>query len=184
MSEFIITPTNTDFLEQIFKNPITGKWTIPILTFNTKYLNPYFGEIDYLNNDPKYHKRVINYFYFGLVEKWLYRDPAFRKLLKYFRVVKNGSEGTVQLSENIDPSPDENKISEADRKYVFKYIDKVFITKRFVEKALKKYVRTTRIKWYDLVYNKDIIKEYLAHRLKRLIVSTIRELQDNKNKNI
>ncbi len=37
MSEFIVTPTNVDLLESLFRNPLTGKWTIPFLTFNTGY---------------------------------------------------------------------------------------------------------------------------------------------------
>ena len=180
MSEFIITPTNVDFLEQVFRNPITGRWTIPILTFNTRYTSPYLGEIDPLNQDPRYHKRVVEHFYFRLTEKWLFKDPAFRKLLKYFKVDKNGEEGTVRLVSSPDLIDKTTTVSDHDRKYIFRYIEQYFITKRFVEKALKKYVRTTKIKWYDLVYNTDIIKDYLAHKLKRLIVSTIYELQDKR----
>jgi len=89
MSDFIITPTNVEYLDYLFKNPITGKWTIPILTFNTGYINPYYNDTDPLNDDPKYQKRVIEHFYMRLVEKWLYKDTVFRNLIKYFHTEKN-----------------------------------------------------------------------------------------------
>ncbi|XWV26171.1 hypothetical protein QJ857_gp0907 [Tupanvirus soda lake] len=177
MTEFVITPTNVDFLESIFRNPITGRWTIPILTFNTAYINPFYGEVDPLNNDPKYQKRVIDHFYLRLTEKWLYKDPTFRKLLKYFRIERSADEAKVSLVSNIDDVSSAN-VDDKDRKYVYRYIEKVFITKRFVEKVLKQYVKTTRIKWYDLFHNTDILKELFAHKLKKLIVTTIYELQD------
>ena len=180
MSEFIITPTNVDFLESIFRNPITGRWTIPILTFNTKYINPYYGEIDPLNEDPKYQKRVVEHFYMRLTEKWLYKNPIFKSLLKYFRIEKNGEEGKVSLVPNMD-SVSRSNVDEKDRKYVYRYIEKIFITKKFVDRVLRQYVKTTHIKWYDLFHNTDTIKDLFAHKLKKLIVSTIYELEDNKN---
>lgn len=182
MSDFIITPTNVDFLESIFRNPITGRWTIPILTFNTNYVNPYFGEIDTLNDDPRYQKNVVDNFYTRLTEKWLYKKPVFKSLLKYFRVDKNGSEGRVQLIADPDKISELNT-DEQYQKHVFKYIEKYFITRHFVDKVLRQYVRTTHIKWYDLFHNTDTVKDLFAHKLKKLIISTIYELQYRKNEN-
>jgi len=182
MSSFIMTPTNIDDLESIFKNPITGQWTIPVLTFNTSILNPFYQEIDPLNNDPRYQDRVIEHFYTKLTEKWLYRDPLFRSLLKYFKVEKSGDKGTVSLISDPNKTTDISKISDDDSKFIFKYIEKYFITKRFIEKVLREYVKTTRIKWYDLFSNTDTMKDLLRHKLKKLIVSTIYQLQERKEK--
>lgn len=180
MSDFLITPTNVDFLESIFKNPITGRWNIPILTFNTKYINPYFGEVDPLNEDPVYQKSVVDHFYMRLTEKWLYKASAFRKLLKYFRVEKNGEEGKVSMIADPDKIS-ETPIDEQYHKHVFKYIEKFFITKRLIDRILRQYIGTTHIKWYDLFHNTDTLKDLFAHKLKKLIISTIYELQDRKN---
>ncbi len=182
MSEFIITPTNLDLLESIFKNPLTGRWTIPILTFNTKFISPFYGEIDPLNDDSQYQQRVVDHFYMRLTEKWLYKDPVFRKLLKYFNVEENGSEGKVSLVGNIDDVKDNSNEDSKFRKHVFRYIEKYFITRRFVEKVLKQYVRRTSTKWYDLINNTDILKDLFAHKLKKLIESTIYELQGKEKK--
>jgi len=181
MTDFLITPTNVDFIESIFRNQISGRWTIPILTFNTNFSSPYYADADPLNDDPKYQKSVVDNFYLRLTEKWLYKDPVFRKLLKYFQVEKSGDEGKVSLISDPDKIS-KSDINEQYRKHIFKYIEKYFITKRFINKILNQYVKTTHIKWYDLFHNTDTIKDLFAHKLKRLIVSTIYELQDTKEK--
>lgn len=177
MSEFILTPTNIDFIESIFRNPITGKWTIPILTFNTSFISPYYGEVDPLNEDVSYQRAVIDHFYMRLTEKWLYKDNTFKSLLKYFKVTKDGNEGKVSLIEDPDKIVD-TKTNMEYQKYIFQYIEKYFVTKRLISKILKQYVNTTHIKWYDLFHNTDNIKDLFAHKIKKLIVSTIYELQE------
>lgn len=179
MTEFIITPTNIDFLESIFRNPITGRWTIPILTFNINYTNPFYTEIDPLNKDPNYQKSVVENFYLRLKEKWLYKEPIYRSLLKYFKVDKKGDEGKIYLVTNIDEASESN-IDTKYQKHVLKYIEKFFVTKKFVDKVLREYVGTTRIKWYDLFHNTDTLKDLFAHKLKKMIISTIYELQGKK----
>lgn len=181
MQEFIITPTNIDFLDSVFRNPVTGKWAVPIMTFNTLYTSPFFAERDPLNEDGQYQNRVIDHFYIRLTEKWLYKDASFRKLLKYFYISKTKTEGSVQLIEDPEKVSKED-IDSVDRKYIFKYIEKFFVTRNLVEKALREYVGATHIKWYDLFYNSDAIKDILSRKLKKLIISTIYQLRDRKNK--
>lgn len=179
MTNFIVTPTDINLLESIFRDPITGSWIIPILTFNTKFINPYYGEIDPLNKDPVYQKNVVQHFYMRLKEKWLFKDPEFRRLLKYFKVAKNGEEGKVSLIEDPEKTVDTD-VNEQYRKHIFKYIEKYFISKHWVDKILRQYVKKSGIKWYDLFNNTDILKELFAHKLKKLIIASIYEFQDRK----
>lgn len=178
MSAFINTPPNLDLLDTVLRDPYSKKWTIPVLTFNTKYVNPYYGEIDPLNEDPRYQKSVIKHFYLRLREKWLYNDPKFIRLLKYFEVKKNGDKGTVKLIDNIENT--NRNIDKIDQKYIFNYIEKYFVSKRFVDRVLREYVGITHIKWYDLFYNTDTLKDLFAHKLKKLITTTIYELSISK----
>ncbi len=184
MSNFIITPTNPDLLNFLIRDPITGLWTVPVMTFNINTINPYYGEIDPLNEDSRYQNNVIKHFHMRLVEKWLYKDPVFRNLLKYFKVDKNGDEVKVTLIPNID-NLSTTAVDKATRKFIFRYIEKVFITKKFVDKTLRQYINSDprRIKWYDLFNNIDILKELFAHKLKKIIISTIYKLQDTHDKN-
>lgn len=176
MNNFIVTPTNIDYLESIFKNNVTGRWEIPVMTFNPIILNPFLSEIDPLNEDKRYHERVINYFYTKLTEKWLYKDAGFRKLLKYFNVEKAGENSIITLKRRVEK--DDKSVDEITRKYIFKYIEKYFITERLIRKILTNYVAVTHIKWYDLFSNQDAIKELFAHRLKKLIIQTIEDLNE------
>lgn len=181
MSGFVITPTNIDYFENILRDPISGRLTIPFLTFNTNYLNPFYSDLDPLNEDPSYHKSVIDHFYLRLKEKWLYKEPIFRSLLKYFKVEKDGDEGKVSLISDPDKAA-ENKDNEQYRKYILKYIEKYFITKHLISKILKEYVATTHIKWYDLFHNTSTLKDLFAHKLKKLIISTIYQVQGEGDK--
>lgn len=181
MTDFIVTPTNTDLLNFIFWNDFTQKWNIPILKFNTNFINPFYNQTDTINEDPKYQKHVIDHFYMRLTEKWLYKNPVFRKLLKFFRTEKNGDEIKVSLLSNIDDVKD-NVPDEENKKYIFRYIEKIFISKKFVDKTLRKYVDASHVKWYDLFHNTDILKDLFAHKLKKLIIATVYDLHDLKKK--
>lgn len=175
MSTFLITPTNIDDYDWIFKNPITNKWTIPIMNFNPFIANPYLYELDPLNNDAKYQNKTIDYFETKLTEKWLHRKSFYGGLLKYFVIKKKGDKGSITLISNPDKISESN-ISDDDYKHVLRYIEKFFITRRFVEKVLREYVRVSHIKWYDLYSNTDTLKNLFRHKLKKLIIKTIYEL--------
>jgi hypothetical protein len=179
MSTMLITPTNIDDYDWIFRNPVTGKWTIPVLEFNPLIPNPFYLELDPLNSDPRYHNRTIDYFHTKLTEKWLYKDPMFKSLLKYFHVSKKGDKGGVSLI--TDPEKlSKEKLSDDEEKYVLRYIEKFFITRRFVEKVLREYVAVTHIKWYDLYSNTDTLKDLFRHKLKKMIVKTIYSMEHEK----
>lgn len=177
MSEFIITPSNIDLLKSLFRDPLTGRWTIPVLTFNTQYGSPYYNETDYLNEDPYYQKSIIDHFYIRLKEKWLRKDPEFRRLVKYFKVEQDGNKGTVSMVTNLD-NLKETVTDKKYRDYIYKYIEKYFITKHLIAKIIRRYVAVTHINWYDLLQNTDTIKELIAHKLKKLIIATVYKLQD------
>jgi len=180
MTTFIVTPTNVDYIQSLFRDPHTGKWTIPILTYNLDYVNPYYKESDPLNDDPSYRNRVVDNIYMRLTEKWLYKDPLFRELGKYFIVNVENGKGNITLINSLDKKTDTSKLTNQDMLYIFKYINKYFISKKFVKKTLKDYINLTHMKWYDIFNNIDNVKSDLRKKLKKLIVSTIYELQSVK----
>jgi hypothetical protein len=172
--EFSLTPTYIDMLGPIYRNPKTGYWMVPVLTFEEGFI-PFYIERDVLNEDPNYHKNVVRYFYLQLTEKWLYHDPIFFELTKYFRLDKE--DGKIRVSLVTDPNRLSPQASQTERNYVLKYIEKFFVTKKLVEHVLRKYVARHHVKWYDLFYNKDRIKREIAHKLQKIIVQTIQDLQ-------
>ncbi|HLX52338.1 MAG TPA: hypothetical protein VKR58_00255, partial [Aquella sp.] len=113
-----------------------------------------------------------DYFYTKLTERWLYKDPLFKSLLRYFKINKSKDKGEVTLISDPEKTAESN-VKEDDKKHVFKYIEKYFINRRFVEKVLREYVAVTHIKWYDLYNNTDNLKDLFNHKLKKLIKKTI-----------
>lgn len=179
MSSFVLTP-EINYLNMLYRNNLTQRWTIPIFQFDIGrplFVRDAYGN-DPLNHDPKYIKRVIDYFYFKVTEKWLYKASSYQTLLKYFRVDKNGDNARVQIITNIDDASSTN-VDKADRKMVYRYIEKVFIKKKYIGKILKSFVKSNNTKWYYLVDNAATIKDLIAHMLKKLIVKTIQKMQDS-----
>ena len=166
----------TDIIESILRDPINGYWTIPVLTFNTNYGNPFYDDLTILNSDRKYKSKIIDYIYTCLTERWLYKDPVFEQLLAFFKVKKSGLEGKVCLITNPEKKPDLEK-NLAYKKFIYKYIETFFVTKLFVEKTLKSYVKNSDIKWYDLLDNKKILKGLFAYKIKNLIKDLITQIQ-------
>jgi hypothetical protein len=175
---FLSTPTYVDNLKFIVRNPLTNRWELPVLVFNPR-VNPYYGEIDSINEDRNYQRKVIRHFYNVLKEKWLFKKPLFRSLLKYFVIEKKNNEGKVSLINNMSEIK-KNNVSDEDTKYIFKYIEKYILKKRFIKKILREYVATTHIKWYDLYTNSDTLQELFCHKLKKLIKSIIYDVSKKK----
>lgn len=178
MAEFIVTPTHINFINQITRDPITHMYIIPELSFNIGRNNYLWKSTDPVNDDPKYQKRVIKHFYTRLTEKWLYKDPEFRQLTKYFVVKRDNDKIKVSMINNIDNLSKTN-MDPIEIKYILRYIEKIFVSKKMVESSLRQYVKLTKIKWYDLFNAIDILKELFAHKLKKIIISTIIEYQES-----
>lgn len=177
MSLFTIKSAITlDDYNWIIRDPISNQITTPVLLFNPTFKNPFHHEIDILNDDRMYQARVIDHFNLLLSEKWLYKKPIFKRLLKYFQVSKKGDSGKVQFITDPDNIP-KTQHSPEDEKYIFRFIEKYIITRNFVDKVLREYVAITRIKWYDLFRNTDTLVDLFAHKLKKTIVSLIYEIQ-------
>lgn len=162
----------------IFRNPITGKWEFPVYNFNMKILNPHRQNIDILNNDKNYRHKVAKNFYTLLTEKWLYNDHHYRKLLKYFTTGdKTGTGvGQIHLVDNLDDAK-ATTLNKKYRNHIFLYIEKYFITKKFVYKSLSNFTKKYDMKWYNLMDNESAVKKYLANNLRDLIANTIYKLE-------
>lgn len=167
----INSPTSISIIEKRFIDPITGIWTLPTYQFTYEDPHP-------LNRDKDYVKSVIKHFKTRLIEKWLYNDPIFRKLLKFFRVKENkdGKGGQVTLISDID-HPEKTSTNIQHKKVIFDYICEFFINKEFVKKTLNKYVKTSKVNWFDLFTDSANLKQMFYVTLRRLIENTILKAQ-------
>lgn len=168
---FFDTPVDAHLLNYLHRDPMTGQLIVPSWSYNLQ------DDSDYVNDDPRYQKKVIKHIRTRLKEKWLYSDALFRKLLRYFDAQKTDNKCTVQMISDPDKL-NSSKADKATRKCIFRYIEKLFITKKFVEKTLRQYVKTHRIKWYDMFSNSDDLKRLFADKLEKQILTCLYNMND------
>ena len=176
MQSLILSPSIVEDYEWIFFDPAKKSWISPILSFDIDILNPYSQEVQRLNYDIRYQTRTIDYFNTILTEKWLHKKSFYEKLLPYFEVSRNDKKVDVKLIEDISKLSDPSAFQSNDHKFILKFIEKYFITRRFVEKCIKSYVHSYKCTWYDLYENGDSVKKYIRHKLKKVIIKTIHSL--------
>jgi hypothetical protein len=147
---------------------ITGTWNIPVLTYNPYVINPYHRSLPFLNADKRYRKKVVNYYYTSLTEKWLHSKKCFQKLFKYFTVTTSGDHRNVTLVSKMD-DVGRSKFTEIDKKYILKYIEEHLVSKKLVKQILKDYTAIAKTNWYDLLYNKHTVIRLFCHVLNKII---------------
>ena len=151
---------------------VDGVWINPVVQFS---LDTSYYKYDPLQDDPAYRWEVAQYFYIKLKEKWLYNYPKFKSLCKFFKVKKDGKKITVSLLDNLD-DVSKNRVPSDCEHFVMKYIEKYFISRNTVHRILDDYVKTYRVKWYDLYYDYSDMKDYIIKKLKSKIENTIYKL--------
>lgn len=162
-----LTPTDVNLLNNAFRDPVTGTIIFPTWSYK---LND--NDSDYVNDDPKYQAKIIENVRIRLKEKWLYNDPLFRKLLRYFDVQTKGDDCKVKMITDVDKLSS-SKLPEDTRRCVFRYIEKLFISKKFVEKVLRQFVKSRRVKWYDLFEMSGELKRQFADKLEKQILTCL-----------
>lgn len=172
MTELVFTPTEIE-ISDIYVHPITLKKFIPVMNFDITIPSPFIYQREPLNYDSRYIDSVIDHLYFRLKEKWLYKSSQFKDLLKYFVVTESNGKGRVRVRTNqpLMAPEDYSKY----RKYILRYIEKYFLSKKLVKKTLEKYVKRNRVNWFDLVNHSDLLKLVFAKQLKNVI----KKVRDN-----
>lgn len=162
------------FYDQLFKTDKNVHWQVPHLVFNTQYA-PILAQDN--NQSRVFRKDVIRNIYTRLKEKWLYKDPIFRNLLKYFKVTVNDqNRGRVSfIKDPAQPTP--VGTNDPYDKQIFRFIEKYLVTRHFISDVIKRYMKKAHIQWTDLLYHTQDLKRIIAEELEYLIVVSIYEAQ-------
>lgn len=173
MGSLAYTPSHLGSMSGIYRDPHRGKWIIqPLRVHVGQYAQLYHP----LDHDRAYQKEVLRDVKFRLRYKWLDNSRAFLPLLEYFRVEHDGEHRVVRLIRNLQQQSASN-VSQDDRKYVWRFIEQVWVTDRTVRKAVEKALRKHRMHWYDVLANSGTIKRALARHLQQLITQTVEKLE-------
>jgi hypothetical protein len=118
-----------------------------------------------LNSDKSVQKRIVKYFYYMLLDKWLKKESI--HLLNYFTM--KGAKVSL-----ISKTGDYNKtktVNEKDIKPIIKYIEEEIIKEKHMIVMLHKFVKETGINWYDLPHNEYYVRRIVESYSEKIIRS-------------
>jgi hypothetical protein len=173
MSITNVDDSTLDKDENIINNATNQKsniYNLPYINYNPfNIITPLnYGYYNDLNKDKTVIKTVIKYFYYKIIDKWLYSDLL--PLLGYITVV-NGSPQLVKTLDDYKLPNESNK--DLDDKIDF--IENIILTKDMVKSVLKHIVQKYNIKWYLLYKNEDIIKKKIYKYIKEELEYAIKK---------
>lgn len=135
-------------------------------SINLSYTRPSLSFYEDLNQDPEIRMRLTKYYYYKILDKWLYDDML--SVLDHLKVNENKVD--IVDDNNLDKSH-KNTQEEIEKKV--KYIENKILRKRDVYNLLEKFTDETGSEWINLSDNeyfiKKISKDYLTKKIKKMI---------------
>jgi len=146
---------------ELFKN-IADK---PVQSIPLVYVNETSKKSN-IGNDSDVKKSVIKYYYYKLLEKWIFDDMV--GILAFVKLNENKKPSFITSNDDFDIEKT-SKESKHILEIKTDFIKDAFFTKDFVKKILKKVVNNNNISWYDLYdYESGVKKSLYLKTLKYL----------------
>lgn len=151
-------------------NTTTLYTTSPAVSLMSSVTSSMFDYDTGLNSNPHAQKETTKYLMYRILDKWIY-SRRMSQLLKYLKIVNN----VVQPIET-DSDYKKNKLSNETSRSVEKKID--FIHDNILglddmRKILKKIMRDTGYKWYDLPHIENeiinVVEATIGKKLKMMV---------------
>lgn len=140
--------SSKELIDEVLKKPVPS---IPLVYVNETSKSSNIG------NDSDVKKSVIKYYYYKLLEKWIYDD-----MVGILAFVKLDNKTPHFINPNDDFSIEKTiKESKSNLNIKIDFIKETFFTKDFVKKILKKIVNHNNISWYDLYDYESNVKNTL-----------------------
>lgn len=177
----IISPIISDVID-IYNSPLYKQPTITINpstpqpadstskylpSVNLGYSAPMVGFYENLNADPNLQSRMTKYFYFKVLDKWLYDEID--DVLNYLTSKNDKIDVLSNLNEYKSSTVD--KDSDIIVKKKIEFIENYFLTKSAMNGILSEITESNGIQWVELPKNeyivKSFIKKYLVRKLKK-----------------
>ena len=140
---------------------------------STNYGNPmrivtgYYPDLD---KDPQVHRTLKKYYYFKLLDKWMYSD--LKSLLAYVSIDNGKAKLINSISDYNTNSLNNSK--EDDLTLRINFLENL-ISKDLVKSVLERIVNKYGIHWYHLNKNEDIVKKKLEDAVKEFLESKIKK---------
>jgi len=137
------------------------------------YSNPlrivtgYYPDLD---KDPQVHRTLKKYYYYKLLDKWMYGD--LKSLLAYV-VVDNGKARLINSLSDYNTNSINNS-KEDDLTIRINFLENLIPTD-LIKTVLERIVHKYGIHWYHLNKNEDLIKKKLEIAVKELLEGKIKK---------
>ena len=137
------------------------------------YTNPlriiagYYPDLD---KDPQVHRTLKKYYYYKLLDKWMYND--LKSLLAYV-ALDNGKAKLINSISDYNTNS-VNNAKEDDLTLRINFLENLISTD-LIKNVLERIVHKYRIHWYHLNKNEDIIKKKLEFTIKEFLESKIKK---------
>jgi ribosomal protein L17 len=142
----------------------------PYLVENYNYPRYVVGYYPDLDKDPQVHNTLKKYYFYKLLDKWMYRD--LKSLLAYVSIDGGKAKLINSISDYNENSVNNSK--ENDLTLRVKFLEDL-ISKDLVKSVLERIVNKYGIHWYQLNKNEDIVKKKLEDAVKEFLVSKIKK---------
>ena len=138
-------------------------------SINLTYTKPMGGIYPNLNTDPKIRAQVTKYFYYKLLDDWLYDDLI--DLLNYFVVSGDKVEMIKKIYDYKDDRVKKDTTEMLEKKT--DYIEDNLFSKTDMYNALFNFTRETNTNWYDLPKHEYLVMGLVKKRLRKKIKEEI-----------
>jgi hypothetical protein len=124
-----------------------------------------------LNSDKNVQKTVSKYFYYKIIDEWLYKELF--ALLAFVEIV----DSRPRLIKSIDKYSVEKLASESDENIEKRvgYFESDIITKKIIKQILKKIVKRMCINWYDLDKKENVVRKVFLEYFTNLLEESIKK---------
>lgn len=164
-------------------NIINTNRMTPFIATNYNNYNNYDIDADYnnsyrvvagyypdLDKDPQVHRTLKKYYFYKLLDKWMYSD--LKSLLAYV-VLDNGKAKLINSITDYNPNSVNNS-KEDDLTLKINFLENLISTD-LIKSVLERIVHKYGIHWYHLNKNEDIIKKKLEIAVKEFLEDKIKK---------
>jgi len=162
MANILLTPIGHQLYQGIYRHP-DGGWIIPTLIVQDE--PDMVSGYQALNHDREYQQNLLAYLLFDLKECWLYQEPEFIKLTRYLELDTSSDKRQVRIRRGKKGPV----VTSQDRNIMLKFVEDNLATTRLIEKVILQTIALTGLNWYDIVSNKEYIRDKIAHEIRSLL---------------
>ncbi len=135
------------------------------------YSQPLVSVYRDLEADPKVQKRMVKYFFYKVLDKWLFED--LKDLLGYLNVTGEKVSLISDTNKFNATSSEKDSVDVINKKADF--IGKYIFTMSVMTKVLRKFVQEANASWYDLPKHEFFIRQVVRDNLEKALKLAIKE---------